>query len=116
MVDRDNNRDTVRRLMEAIKTVEKGQSMLIFPEGGTKDRDSDLIENMKHGAFKVAIKSEATIVPVRIVGNAKVRQRVPFYQTDREIIFLEQIPYESYKEMTTQELSQVVLQKINEAY
>jgi 1-acyl-sn-glycerol-3-phosphate acyltransferase len=115
MVDRDNNRDTVRRLMQAIKTVEKGQSMLIFPEGGTKDRDNDLIENMKHGAFKVAIKAEATIIPIRIVGNAKIRQRVPFYHTDREVIFLNPIPYESYKEMTTQEISQIVLQNINEA-
>jgi 1-acyl-sn-glycerol-3-phosphate acyltransferase len=55
MVDRDNDRDTVKRLMKAIKTVEKGQSMLIFPEGGTKNRDNELIEQMKHGAFKIGL-------------------------------------------------------------
>ncbi len=116
MVDRDNNRDTVRRLMEAIKTVEKGQAMLIFPEGGTKDRDNELIEQMKHGAFKIALKSKADILPVRIVGNAKVRHRIPFYHTNREVIYLRPIPYASYKDLTSQEISNLVLRQINEAY
>jgi 1-acyl-sn-glycerol-3-phosphate acyltransferase len=116
MVDRDNNRDTVRRLMEAIKTVEKEHAMLIFPEGGTKDRDNEMIEQMKHGAFKIALKAKASIVPIRIVGNAKVRHRIPFYHTDREVIFLKPIEYNDYKEMATQDISKLVLKQINEAY
>lgn len=116
MVDRDNNRDTVRRIMEAIKTVEKEQAMLIFPEGGTKDRDNEMIEQMKHGAFKIALKAKASIVPIRIVGNVKVRQRIPFYHTDREVIFLKPIEYNVYKEMSTQEISQLVLKQINDAH
>lgn len=116
MVDRDNDRDTVKRLMKAIKTVEKEQAMLIFPEGGTKDRDNELIERMKHGAFKIALKAKADIIPVRIVGNAKVRNRIPFYHTDREVIFLKPIAYASYKDLNTQEISNLVLNIINNAY
>ncbi len=116
MVDRDNDRDTVKRLMKAIKTVEKEQTMLIFPEGGTKDRDNELIEQMKHGAFKIALKAKADIVPIRIVGNAKVRHRIPFYHTDREVIFLKPISYDSYKDFNTHEIANLVLKQINDAY
>jgi 1-acyl-sn-glycerol-3-phosphate acyltransferase len=114
-INRKNTRDTAKRMFTAIKTLKTGHAMVIFPEGGTKNRDIELITESKAGAFKMALKSEAMIVPVKIFGSVRVRNRMPFFHTDKKIVFLEPIPYEFYQTMNTKDLSELVMKKINEA-
>jgi 1-acyl-sn-glycerol-3-phosphate acyltransferase len=115
MVDRKSDRDTAKRLIEAIETVKSGHAMAIFPEGGTKDRASEEVLQMKAGAFKIAQKAKAIIMPVRIVGNIHVRHRMPFFHTNKKLIFLNPIPFSDYQDLSTQQLAEMVLKKINEA-
>lgn len=114
-INRNNNRDTAKRMSKAIDKLKTGHAMVIFPEGGTKHRDQELITAAKAGAFKMALKSEAIIVPVKIYGNERVRDRMPFFHTDKKVKFLKPIPYEAFKDLNTTLLADVVMKAINEA-
>ncbi len=58
-------------LDKAIEDVKNGRGMLIFPEG-TRGK-SDKMGPLKTGAFMVAARTEADIIPVRIVYPTKDR-------------------------------------------
>lgn len=112
-INRENNRETARGMIQAINNLKEGHSLVVFPEGGTHHRDSDLMTESKAGAFKLAIKSEATIVPVKIFGKEQVRTRMPFFPTTKRVVFLESMPFESFKHLTTQALAELVMSNIN---
>jgi 1-acyl-sn-glycerol-3-phosphate acyltransferase len=113
MVDRDNDRDTVKRLIDAIKRIKSEHAMIVFPEGGTKYKNEELLGEIKTGSLKIATKSQADIVPVRIMGNQQVRTRMPFYHTDKHVYFMKPISYESYKDLSTAELAEQLKETIN---
>jgi 1-acyl-sn-glycerol-3-phosphate acyltransferase len=58
---------------EAAQNVEDGYSMIIFPEG-TRSRDNEVHE-FKAGAFKIAQRSHATVVPFCIDGTDSFFER-----------------------------------------
>ncbi|MEG2500459.1 MAG: lysophospholipid acyltransferase family protein [Oscillospiraceae bacterium] len=66
-IDRNNPRHSVAGLNEAIKLVQSGKSVGIFPEG-TRAKGGPLGE-FKAGVFRVASKTRAPIVPVVITGT-----------------------------------------------
>lgn len=113
MVDRDNDRDTVKRLVEAIDRIKKNHAMIVFPEGGTSDRHSEKLLNIKAGSLKIATKSKATIIPVRIYGNSHVRGRMPFYHTDKKVVYAKPMTYDTYKDLSSQELADHLKETIN---
>lgn len=115
MVDRDNDRDTVRRLIDAIKRVKSEHAMIVFPEGGTSYKHDEKLIEIKAGSLKIATKSNASIVPVRIMGNQQVRKRMPFYHTDKHVYFMPPINHDTYENMSNQELSELVKNTINDA-
>lgn len=114
MVDRDNDRDTVKRLIDAIKRVKSEHAMIVFPEGGTKYKHEESLGELKAGSLKIATKSQAAIVPVRIMGNTQVRKRMPFFHTDKHVYFMPPIPYEQYKNMSSGDLADLVKNQINQ--
>lgn len=69
-MDRDNPRKAVEALNKAAENIENGHSMVIFPEG-TRSKDGKIAE-FKGGAFRIAKKSGAKIVPVCIDGTRDV--------------------------------------------
>ena len=66
-MDRKDMRQSVRAMAEAVETVKKGYSLVIFPEG-TRSRGGPVGE-FKAGSFKLALKSGVPIVPVTIDGS-----------------------------------------------
>jgi len=64
------NRKSLRKSVEAIKKagkrIEKGQSMVVFPEG-TRSKTGE-VGTFKHGAFRMATESGAYVVPVTVKG------------------------------------------------
>ncbi len=72
-IDRENARNSVKSLNEAAELVSGGKSMIIFPEG-TRAAGYEPGE-FKAGAFKVAEKTKATIVPVRLHNACDVMRR-----------------------------------------
>ena len=114
-IDRKNIRNTAKSLNEAIETVKSGMAMIIFPEGSVKQRDHDLVTMMKPGSFKIALKAEAQILPIRIDGSDRIRDRFPFKRTKRRITILKPIAYDDYKEKNTHEIASLVMDTINQA-
>ncbi|HOC28392.1 MAG TPA: lysophospholipid acyltransferase family protein [Treponemataceae bacterium] len=66
-LDRKNMRQSVQAMQQAIETVKKGYSLVIFPEG-TRSRGGPVGE-FKAGSFKLALKAGVPIVPVTIDGT-----------------------------------------------
>ncbi|MCG7409624.1 1-acyl-sn-glycerol-3-phosphate acyltransferase [Paenibacillus sp. ACRRX] len=71
-VDRKNVRQAMNSLNEAAELVKNGHSIVIFPEG-TRSK-GDHIGDFKNGGFRVATKTGALIVPIRINGSYKLME------------------------------------------
>lgn len=72
-VDRDDMKAGIEAVQNMIKVVQDGYSAIIFPEG-TRSKTGELGE-FKGGAFKVAQKTEAPIIPVALDGTANLFER-----------------------------------------
>ena len=112
-MDRDNDREAAKTMVNAIKQVKEGINMIIFPEGGIKTRDVEEMVNLRAGAYKLALKPGATILPVAIVGSSKTA-KVPFYRRKNVKVFiLPPITKEEYSGMNTTEVGNLVEDMIN---
>jgi 1-acyl-sn-glycerol-3-phosphate acyltransferase len=113
-INRRNPRETAKDLQKAVETIKKGHAILLFPEGSIANRLKDKVEDMKAGAFKLPLKAEANILIVKYEGNDLLRKRLPFKTSRRSLTFLPVVSYEQIKEMTTQDIANLVMSKINE--
>ncbi|MBU1020516.1 MAG: 1-acyl-sn-glycerol-3-phosphate acyltransferase [Firmicutes bacterium] len=64
-IDRNNDRKGAESIINVIKNVKSGSTMVVFPEG-TRGTEIGTMLEFKQGAFKVAIKSKAPLVPISI--------------------------------------------------
>lgn len=78
LIERDDPRDTVRVINEGIDLLEKGFSLVIFPEG-TRSL-SDKMGHFKRGSLKLATKSGVPVVPVTLSGSWKVFEEKGYIQ------------------------------------
>ena len=67
-VQRDDLRASVRALNDATAIVESGRSFVIFPEGTRYKGEEGGAGEFKAGAFRIAVKTGAPVVPVAITG------------------------------------------------
>ena len=67
-VKRDDIRASVKALNDATAIVESGRSFVIFPEGTRYKGEEGGAGEFKAGAFRIAIKTGAPVVPVAISG------------------------------------------------
>lgn len=66
-IDQQNKGDAVRSVRAALKSVQRGMPLVIFPEGGrTPDGE---IKPFMPGAFFLAIKAHVDVIPVALVGT-----------------------------------------------
>jgi len=72
-IDRGNIRNAMKTINHGIDRIQKGGSMLIFPEG-TRNKGLGLLP-FKSGAIKLATHSLATIVPIAITGSYEVFEK-----------------------------------------
>jgi 1-acyl-sn-glycerol-3-phosphate acyltransferase len=68
-VDRDDPRDAVHLMREAVRRIRMGQVVVVFPEG-TRSSDGAIGE-FKPGAFYIARKAGVPILPVYIDGGRR---------------------------------------------
>ena len=67
-VQRDDVRASVRALNDATAIVESGRSFIIVPEGTRYKGEEGGAGEFKAGAFRIAVKTGAPVVPVAISG------------------------------------------------
>ena len=67
-VQRDDVRASVRALNDATAIVQGGKNFVIFPEGTRSKGEEGGAGEFKNGAFRIAVKTGAPVVPVAITG------------------------------------------------
>ncbi|MFC7678187.1 lysophospholipid acyltransferase family protein [Paenibacillus sp. GCM10028914] len=82
-VDRNNVRQAINSLNEAAKLINNNYSVIVFPEG-TRSKGEQLGE-FKPGAFRIAAKTGAPIVPIRIQGSYKLMEENGFWISPAEV-------------------------------
>jgi 1-acyl-sn-glycerol-3-phosphate acyltransferase len=71
-IDRENPREAARSIIAAAKIIQGGVTAIAFPEG-TRSRNGDLGE-FHSGAFALALRTGAPLVPVTLEGSYRVIQ------------------------------------------
>ncbi|MGM9969344.1 MAG: lysophospholipid acyltransferase family protein [Anaeroplasma sp.] len=112
-LDRENDREAAKSMIVAIKSVKEGLPMIIFPEGGIKSRDVEEMVNLRAGAYKLATKANALILPVSIIGTANVTKKGFFKRKTVKIIYHNPITPEEYAGMNTTIIGHMVEDIIN---
>lgn len=69
-IDRENPRRAIRSMNEAARKIERGVSLVIFPEG-TRSEDGG-VQSFKPGGFHLAMKNGYDIVPIAIRGSREI--------------------------------------------
>ena len=72
-IERDSPKKAYRSMLKAAEAVNRGVSVMIFPEG-TRSPDGKL-QPFKKGVFLIALKSQAAILPITIQGTAKIMRK-----------------------------------------
>lgn len=67
---REDSKDAMKGMKQAIEDFQKGASVLLFPEG-TRSKDG-ILQEFKRGAFMLASKSQKPIVPITLIGTNKI--------------------------------------------
>ncbi len=70
-LDRDDIKQGLKVILEAVEKVKSGISIAIFPEG-TRNSEPDTILPFHAGSFKIAEKGNVPIIPMSIVNSAAI--------------------------------------------
>lgn len=106
-IDRSNDRKGAESIINVIKNVKSGLSMVIFPEG-TRNKEVGSLLEFKQGSFKVALKSKAPLVPITIVKPKNYNQIKWPFKRRVTVVVHKPIAFEDYKNMKTLELSKYI--------
>lgn len=115
-IDRSSSRNTARAMVDAIKVVKSGMNMVIFPEGGIKDRYDNKMVAMRAGAYKVAMKAKADLLPITLMNTIDIKHRAPFRKTVVKAIIHPVVPYERIKDMKTADIAEYMFHIINKPF
>jgi 1-acyl-sn-glycerol-3-phosphate acyltransferase len=72
-LDRSNPRKALLSIRGALKQLEKGYSLILFPEG-TRSTDGR-VQEFKSGSMRLAFESASPVVPVSIYGSGKIQSK-----------------------------------------
>lgn len=71
-LDRENPREGLKTILEAIDYVKSGISICIFPEGTRNDGEEGSMLPFHSGSFKIAEKSGCAIIPISMNNTAEI--------------------------------------------
>lgn len=112
-INRNNPREGIKSILKGVSNLEKGISMVIFPEG-TRSKDGNLLE-FKAGSMKLATKSKKSIVPVYIKGANNIHTgKFKFKPAKVSVIFGTPINTENLSKEEEKNLSLTLFNSIKE--
>ena len=116
-INRSNDREAAKSIVEGIKFIKEGNGMILFPEGGIKTREVEQMVSIKPGAYKLATKTDAIIQPMAILGASKVDSRKIYEpRITVTVRFLPCITPEEYQDLNTHELAYKIVSMVNENF
>jgi len=114
-LDREDLRASLNSIIKAQSFLEKGASVLIYPEG--KRISVNELDKFKAGSFKLATKSNVPVVPIAIKGSAGLLENKKiFASANIDIAFGEMICPDSEMFSNTVNLSDYAQKKVQEMY
>ena len=111
MMDRDDIRQSMQVIINVTNEVKKGRNYLIFPEG-TRSKNGNHVQEFKGGSFKAATKAKCPIVPIALVDSFKPFDTNTISPVTVQVHFLEPMYYEEYKDKKTNEIADIVKERI----
>ena len=115
-IDRSNDRETAKSILNGIKFMKEDNSIVIFPEGGIKTREVEQMVSIKPGAYKLATKSDAVIQPIALINSSKIATKKWWQRVEVIVRFLPAITPEEYKDLNTHEIAYKVLDLVNQNF
>jgi len=112
-VDRKNRDAAINSVHDAVKTVQSGQSMLVYPEG-TRSRDGRLLP-FKKGPFHLAIESGVPVVPITMLGTHEAWPKGKFAIYPQTVTAIFHAPIDPKKFETREQLLAAVREVIASA-
>ncbi|MXP78653.1 1-acylglycerol-3-phosphate O-acyltransferase [Lachnospiraceae bacterium WCA-9-b2] len=86
-LDRDNPKEGLKSILEAIDHVKRGISICIFPEGTRNDGEELSMLPFHSGSFKIAEKSGCAIVPISLNNtHTMFEQHIPRIEKTHVVI------------------------------
>lgn len=113
-LDKKNVRQALSIINEVAKEVSNGARYILFPEGGYDFNNRNNVCNFKAGSFKIALKSKAPIVPVALIDSYRVFNSFWIGPVTTQVHYLKPIYFEEYGSLRTQEIANLVRDRIQE--
>jgi 1-acyl-sn-glycerol-3-phosphate acyltransferase len=111
---RRGDRESVLQMLHACeKTIAQGNSIMMFPEG-TRSPDGGL-RAFKDGAFTLAQRTGAPLLPIAIYGTARALPKRGFVLRGRHFIHvrvLEEVPHATFAQMPVEVLTEEIRTQI----
>ena len=103
-INRDDDREALKTILQAVKYLKDGYSIGVYPEG-TRNKDGLDLLPFKHGSFKIATKAKVPIVVTCIHNTQFIHKNAPFNTTHVYLDILDVITPEDYADKNTAEIS-----------
>ena len=97
---------------EVAKEVEMGRKYILFPEGEYDNKKKNELIDFKAGCFKICLKSKVPIVPVVLIDSYKPYNSWDLGKIKTSVYYLEPITFDEYKNMNTQQIAELVKERI----
>jgi 1-acyl-sn-glycerol-3-phosphate acyltransferase len=110
-VNRSNRRAALGSVREAVRVLQSGLGMLVFPEG-TRSGDGKLLP-FKRGPFHLAMEAGVQVVPVTIVGSYEAWPKGKFSLHSGEVVVHFHPPIDPHKFARKEELLAAVRSAIH---
>lgn len=108
-VDRSDLKSMKNMLKIAANKLEKGNSLMIFPEG-TRSKNG-VLQSFKDGAFRIAYDSQKHIQPIIISGATKALPKHSWFLKNKSVIVIDVLDcvyYQNYKNQSTSVLKESI--------
>ena len=116
-LDRDNVKEGLKTILNAIDKVKQGISICIFPEG-TRNKVNDTFLPFHEGSFKIAEKGNVPIVPISIVNSAAIfEDHLPKIKKATVVVeYLKPVSMASMDKESRKHVGTYVAEQIKETY
>lgn len=112
-VDRSNRKAAIESVRDAVRVLQSGRSMLVYPEG-TRSRDGKLLP-FKKGPFHMASEAGVAIVPVTMLGTYEAWPKGKFAIHPGEVTVVFHHPIDPAQYTTRDALMTAVRESIESA-
>lgn len=106
-IDRENDRKSIKTILKAIHLIENQTASIGVSPEGKRNFNGGLLP-FRPGCFKIALKAKCPIVIATMRNTTQIRKNFPFKVTPVEMRIVKVLEYEQIKDLSTNEISQIV--------